>query len=126
MTKPRTDLLFDFTERRTYHAGESIFLQGDAPSYAYVVHTGTVVIRAAAEEGRYRVLNRLGPGQIFGELAFINGEPRTATAVAAEPTELLLIGGADFVAKFQALEPFMKSWIRILIGRIVDMSSRIV
>ena len=79
-------------ERRRFRPGEVIFKEGDDPrDEAYVIHAGTVEIRRSFD-GREKVLNRIGEGQPLGEMAlFRGGTRRSASAVAADDVELLVI-----------------------------------
>jgi S1-C subfamily serine protease/rhodanese-related sulfurtransferase len=79
-------------ERRRFRPGEVIFKEGDDPrDEAYVIHAGTVEIRRSFD-GREKVLNRIGEGEPLGEMAlFRGGARRSASAVAADDVELLVI-----------------------------------
>jgi S1-C subfamily serine protease/rhodanese-related sulfurtransferase len=79
-------------ERRRFKQGEVIFKEGaEAQDEAFVIHAGTVEIRRQFD-GVERVVNRIGEGQPLGEMAvFRGGARRSASAVAAEDVELLVI-----------------------------------
>ena len=79
-------------ERRRFKQGEVIFKEGaEAQDEAFVIHAGTVEIRRHFD-GVERVVNRIGEGQPLGEMAvFRGGARRSASAVAAEDVELLVI-----------------------------------
>jgi S1-C subfamily serine protease/rhodanese-related sulfurtransferase len=78
-------------ERRRFRAGEVIFREGDDPrGEAYVIHAGAVEIRRSFD-GTERVLNRLGEGELLGDLALFRKGARSASAVATSDTELLII-----------------------------------
>ena len=77
--------------RRRYARGEAIFLQGDPGTSLCLIETGRVKLGFTSPEGREVLLDLLGPGDVFGELALLDGEPRSADAVAVEPTQLLLL-----------------------------------
>jgi rhodanese-related sulfurtransferase len=79
-------------ERRRFKPGEVIFKEGDDPrDEAYVIHSGTIEIRRSFD-GTERVLNRIGEGQPLGEMALFRGSARrSASAVAADDVELLVI-----------------------------------
>jgi S1-C subfamily serine protease/rhodanese-related sulfurtransferase len=78
-------------ERRQFRAGEVIFKEGDDPhGEAYVIHSGTVEIRRNFD-GEERVLNRNREGEPLGEIGLFRKGPRSATAVAADSVELLVI-----------------------------------
>src|SRR3989475_1779137 len=78
-------------ERRRFKQGDVIFKEGDdAHDEAYVIHAGTVAIRRNFD-GTERVLNRIGEGEPLGEIGLFRKGPRSATAVAAEDVEVLVI-----------------------------------
>jgi S1-C subfamily serine protease/rhodanese-related sulfurtransferase len=79
-------------ERRRFKQGEVIFKEGaEAQDEAFVIHAGTVEIRRYFD-GVERVVNRIGEGEPLGEMAvFRGGARRSASAVAAEDVELLVI-----------------------------------
>lgn len=78
-------------ERRRFKAGEAVFREGDDPrGEAYLVHAGTLEIRRRFD-GAVRVLNRLGEGELVGEMALFRRSPRSADAVAVSDLELIVI-----------------------------------
>ena len=78
-------------ERRRFKQGEVIFKEGaEAHDEAYVIHAGAVEIRRNFD-GVERVLNRIGEGEPLGDMALFRKGTRSATAVAAEDVELLVI-----------------------------------
>jgi CRP-like cAMP-binding protein len=83
--------------RRRYRRGQVIFVRGDAGDSFYIVESGRVKIALTSPDGQELVLNLLGPADCFGELALLDGEPRSADAVAQEPTQLLLLRRDDFL-----------------------------
>ena len=77
-------------------AGQTVFAQGDEGDSMYVIETGAVDI--VAGQGRQQVtLASLFKQQYFGELALLDGAPRSATAVASRATQLLALERDDFV-----------------------------
>jgi CRP-like cAMP-binding protein len=75
---------------REYQPGEVLFREGEAGEVMFVIQTGAVRITKAVG-GDEKVLAVLGPGEFLGEMAILNGKPRTATAVVVEPTRCLVI-----------------------------------
>jgi CRP-like cAMP-binding protein len=78
------------SERVFYAAGDVIFCQGDSADAAYIVIDGSVEIRVATPAGPLR-LNGVERHGIFGEIGTLGDLPRSATAVAATPLELLRV-----------------------------------
>ncbi len=93
------DYSFDFDllarhgiDLHRFSAGEKIFLEGDPGSTMYIVRSGKVHIITYGS-----VLENVGPGGIFGEIAIIDEEPRSAAAMAAEDTEVASIDKTKFL-----------------------------
>ena len=63
----------------------------------FVVQSGTIKITRVNDEGKEVILALLGPGEIFGELAILDGEARSANALAQENCQLLAINKEDFL-----------------------------
>jgi CRP-like cAMP-binding protein len=82
---------------KAYHAGEIVFEEGEPGRALFVVVEGAVEITRATAQGAY-VLNTLGPGDAFGELALIDDFPRSATARIVTPGHLLILYKSDFDA----------------------------
>lgn len=83
--------------RRAFPKGTTVFRQGDAGDALYAVISGQVRVSAQDATGREVFLNILEPGDVFGEIAVLDGGPRTATAMAAVESSLLLIRRADLL-----------------------------
>jgi CRP/FNR family transcriptional regulator, cyclic AMP receptor protein len=82
---------------KVYHAGDVIFEEGDPGRALFVVVEGSVEITRATAKGPV-VLNTLGPGAAFGELALIDDFPRSATARQGVDGRLLILYKSDFDA----------------------------
>ena len=78
-------------------AGETIFKQGDPGDALYVLITGGVQIFLLGEKNERIELARLTDGAYFGDLALIDGQQRSAGAVAMEDCEFFLVGRTEFL-----------------------------
>lgn len=76
--------------------GELLFEKGDPADGLYAVEAGKIRISSLSGSGKEIVLNVLAPGAVFGEIALLDGEPRTASARAVGPTRILFISREDF------------------------------
>jgi CRP/FNR family cyclic AMP-dependent transcriptional regulator len=73
-------------------------MRGDPGDALYGVITGRVRISASGAGGKEIFLNIMEPGDAFGEIALLDGQPRTAAATTITPTELMIIRREDFLA----------------------------
>lgn len=94
--------------------GECLFRQGDAGRDGYIIVRGRVRI-TAERRGFVSIINELGPGEMLGELAIIDGGPRTATATALEPTELSKVTDSQIAERISRADPVLSLLIRQVI-----------
>lgn len=76
--------------------GTTVVHAGDRVDYVYVVLTGSLKVLFSDDEGREVILSMFNPGDLFGEMGVIDDHPRSATVVAVEPSDLVVISKADF------------------------------
>lgn len=76
---------------RSYARDEVIYLRGDPGTAFYVIASGRVKIALTSPDGKELILRRLGAGEFHGELALLDDEPRSADAIASEPSVLLVL-----------------------------------
>lgn len=82
---------------RTYRRGETIVQQGQPGDAFYVLVRGRVAVEIVAPDGREVVLNTLGEGDHFGEMALLDDEPRSASVIALEKSDLAILSRAVFL-----------------------------
>jgi CRP/FNR family cyclic AMP-dependent transcriptional regulator len=97
LSVPQLDELAQLVRRRPYQRGATIFHKGDPGTGLYLITQGRVKIVVPSETGEEALLAMLESGDVFGELALFDGLPRSATVVALQPTEVLLLYRDDFV-----------------------------
>lgn len=100
--------------RKFYPQGTLIFSEGDFGDSLYVIQKGTVEIFRERPEGR-QVLGKVGRGEIFGEMALVDGEPRMASAMTTIDTEVMVVSGITFRDHLTSCTPFMRAVINILV-----------
>ena len=106
------------TRSKRVPAGHILFQQGDAGDGLYGILAGRVAFTVDSAQGKGLILNVLGPGQFFGDIALLDGKGRTATAVARDDCQLLLIARKAFMAFFGQRPEAMSSIIEILCARL--------
>lgn len=107
---------------RRLEAGQTLFERGDPGDALYAIRRGQIRIATGTDEGRRRTLNLLGSGDVFGEVALFDGHPRTATAVASEATDLLVVWRRDLLALMARQPGVAVQVIELLCARIRWMS----
>jgi CRP-like cAMP-binding protein len=95
LNKKELESLAAAAEIRVYGAGETIFRQGDPGEELFVVESGRLKI-TIQDDGRTIFSKDRGPGYLFGEMALLTGEPRTASIKALVDTETIVIGKKAF------------------------------
>jgi CRP-like cAMP-binding protein len=97
---PRVELqrLTGLLRPRQYARGEVIFLEGDTGTALCLIAEGRVRIQLTGADGREVGINVYGPGEIFGEMALLDGEPRSADAIAQDAVLVYWLHRDDFSA----------------------------
>ncbi|HZI11066.1 MAG TPA: Crp/Fnr family transcriptional regulator, partial [Myxococcus sp.] len=110
---------------RRYARGEVIFHQGDVGTALYVIRTGEVAIRLSSSDGKEVILALLDRGDFFGELALLDGEPRSTDAVAREEVDLLSLQREDF-RRFLDARPQVALGLLATLSRLVRHVTQLV
>lgn len=91
------DRLVAFTRWMQPKARSILFRKSDPGTSMMVVREGRVKVCTHSEDGKELVLNMFGPGEVFGEIALLDGSPRTADAITIDDCELLVLDRRDFI-----------------------------
>ncbi|OUW27629.1 MAG: hypothetical protein CBD27_05745 [Rhodospirillaceae bacterium TMED167] len=111
-------------DRQVFEEETVIFKQGESAACAYLIQSGRVEIVATRDEEDIH-LTSLKSGQLFGEMALMDNKPRSATAVAWERTEVIVVRREDIQRKLQESDPFIRFWLEFLAERVKDLTSRV-
>ena len=98
---------------QTFSAGQTIFNEGDSGESMYVVLEGVVDI---LKQGK--VINSITPGSVFGEMALIDRQPRSASAVARENSKIATIDAGRFMILVQHNPFFALEMMQLLTQRL--------
>jgi CRP/FNR family cyclic AMP-dependent transcriptional regulator len=112
------DRVLGMVTERQLKNGQVIFQKGDPGMSLMAVLQGRVKIGAYSEDGKEIILNIVEPGQIFGEIALLDGKQRTADATAMGPTTLLVLDRRDFI-------PFLERNPKIAVRLIEVLCERV-
>jgi CRP-like cAMP-binding protein len=108
-----------------FNENESIFQQGDPGDALYIVLSGRVRIATTDNLGRERVLAFYGPGEFFGDMAVLTGDPRSASASASTDVRVLQLRKADFDLLVSTNVGMMRGMMRVMIERQANLNTRL-
>jgi CRP/FNR family transcriptional regulator, cyclic AMP receptor protein len=101
---------------RSYERGTALFHERQTSDRVFVVLSGRVKLSSVSEDGKEIVLAIRGPGDLLGELSAIDDEPRSASALALEPVEALVVPTSDFKS-FLGQNPPVALWVMRMMSR---------
>ena len=104
--------------RRRYPRGAVLLTQGELGNVAFIVRRGLVDIVVESADGRDLVLYEVRPGDHFGEMALLEGSPRSASAVCREDSELLAITRDDLLHELQRHPTIMLRMLQAMSRRL--------
>ncbi len=117
--------LVSYSRSKSVAAGTTIFERGDLGACLFAVCAGTVKIRNHSTEGKDAVLNLIHAGEIFGEIALLDGRPRTASAVAVTDCELMVIDRRELAPMIASMPDLALKLIEILCNRVRHTSEQV-
>ena len=109
---------------RTFRRGEHLFHQGDAGEALYVIVDGSVAVVLTSESGDRMVLTTLGPADVLGEIALLDGQSRSASAEAVEETTTLMLSRAAFLDAVHGQPALVEELLRSLGGMVRRLSEQ--
>lgn len=112
--------------REALAAATVLFFEGDRGDALYVVLSGSVKVYKTHDDGQERILNTMGAGEIVGELAILDDEPRSASVATLEPTEVLSIRRQEFRALVGRQPELLWHVVEALSARIRDAGRKAV
>jgi CRP/FNR family transcriptional regulator, cyclic AMP receptor protein len=121
--------LGSFARIRWIASGTTLFVKGDPSTELFTVVSGTVKVALSSSDGREKIVASLHAGEFFGEIALLDGQPRTAEAFAATDCELMVIKRCDYLG-FVDSEPkvatkiiaFLCGQLRIMVARTEELA----
>ncbi len=117
--------LSSYATTRAVHRGDTIFAKGDPGNSLYAVCAGTVKISVPSADGKDAVFNLVGEGEIFGEIALLDGRPRTADATAMADCELMVIERRDFLDLVRSQPEIALKLMEVLCARLRHTSEQV-
>lgn len=110
---------------RSFPAGTRVFHEGDRSDACYIVREGSFRVTREHSDGRAITLATLGPGEVFGELAMLDGDTRSASAEALSDGELLALPAVDVKALLARHPEISVKLVAALVRRLREANERI-
>jgi CRP-like cAMP-binding protein len=104
--------------KRSFSQGHALFHEREESDKVMLVLEGRVKIASTSEDGRERVLAFRGPGEALGELSAIDGRPRSASVIAVDPVQALVVSTNNFRTFLEQNPRVMFFLMQRLIGRL--------
>jgi CRP/FNR family cyclic AMP-dependent transcriptional regulator len=112
------DQLCRYARHVSLKRGATIYSKGDPGNTLSVVISGTVKISISSPDGRNAILNLIGAGDLFGEVALLDGQARTADAIANTNCELFVIDRREFLPFVRSQPELAMRFIELLCARL--------
>ena len=111
--------------QRSAAAGEGSIKENDQAAGFFIISSAKVDVIRGEETDKPELLNTLGSGDFFGEMALFEGFPRVATVKATEDSELLAMTRWDFTAEMKNHPEIAVSMLPVLVKRLRDVESQL-
>lgn len=105
-------------KQRVFARGVVIFHKGSPGNSLYLIESGKVRIFVLSDSGQEITFNTHGPEECFGELALLDGLPRSASAVSMDRTVCYVLQREDFLAVLESHPGMVRSILALLSGRV--------
>ena len=119
------DQLCRYAKHVTLKRGATLFSKGDPGNSLFAVISGTVKMSISSPEGRNAILNLIGPGEVFGEMAVLSGQTRSADATANTVCEMFVIDRRDFLPFVRNHPALAMKFIELLCERVRRTSGQV-
>jgi CRP/FNR family cyclic AMP-dependent transcriptional regulator len=112
------DQLCRYAKHTTLKRGATLFSKGDPGNSLCAVISGTVKMSISSPDGRSAIFNLIGPGEIFGEIAVLDGQSRTADATANTNCEIFVIDRREFLPFVRSHPELAMKFIELLCAKL--------
>jgi diguanylate cyclase len=102
---------------KNFKTGEFVFKEGDAGDCAYIIDRGQIQL-VLTKDDETLSLGLVGPGDIIGEMAILDGLPRSASAVVIEDCTVSVVSKTQLVERLDSLDPIVRMLISLLLKRL--------
>jgi CRP-like cAMP-binding protein len=112
------DTLAGLATHRRYPKDGVVFFENEEGASFFMIVEGRIKVTILGDDGREIILSVLGPGDFFGEMALLDNEPRSASAIASEDSELMVLNRSDFQSVVAGSTRVMQGLIKALTSRL--------
>lgn len=109
----------------TYNEGDVIIEQGEESDNMFWLKSGLLVVLRENEEGKQITLGNINPGEIFGEMSFLDSEPRSATVKAIATSEVLRIPKKKYLDILKGQPQWMQNLVHNLVDRLRKTNNKV-
>ena len=117
-------LLLDRHRETSHQLDQVIVMEQDWGESLFLIRDGLAKVRSYTADGDEVIMSLLGPGDVFGEMASLDGASRSADVVALTPLHLVKMRSAPFASLLGQLAPFALALARLEAGRLRDLNQR--
>ena len=125
LSPPALQRLAARARRLTLSRSSVVIRQGERDGRTFLILSGTLVAKAADADGVVDTLSTMAVGELFGEIAALDGQPRTATVIAMTDAELLCIERADFLELLRSGARFRMQVMALMASRLRRQSAHL-
>jgi CRP-like cAMP-binding protein len=118
MRPEELDEIIAFASERRCPRGTTVFSKGDPGTSMMAVLAGHIRVSNVSAEGKEVTLNVIGPGEIFGEIALLDGKPRSADTVAIEDSTLMVVERRHFLPFILRHDTLVERMLVVLCDRL--------
>jgi len=117
--------LCSLAHTRQYKARETIVEKGEAATEFFVLLSGRAKVAMAGADGSDAAVNVMGPGEVFGEIAILDGQPRSATVTTLEECEMAVVDRQAFNDLLVSSPSIAIKLLAVLAGRVRELTTRL-
>lgn len=117
-------LIAPLIELRYYPARETVVWEGEGGGALFHVLSGYLKATTAGADGQELLLSIMGPGEVFGELSLLDGQPRSASVITLEASELAMLDRASFIGLLERSPKLALNLLKVVTQRLRNLSRR--
>ncbi len=113
-------------QKQSFKPGARVFREGEKGDKAYLIESGLIEISKKVSGGEQVVVAVVGKGEMIGEMALIDGQPRAATARVVKNSVLMIINRADLVDRLKKTDPVIRRLLGVFTKRLREQTNKTV